>query len=317
MTRIGLYDLDNNGFPNLALMKLSAYHKQQGDSAELYSPLSVFDKVYVAKVFSYTPDYQYEIQAEVKEGGTGFDLTNCLRSEVESCCPDYNLYPEVNYALGFLTRGCSRNCPFSIVNEKEGGSHKVADLSTWYKGQKEIKLLDPNLLESIDREDLLVQLAGSKAAIDFTQGLDIRFVNDDIIKLFSKLKVKRYHFAWDQMQDSRIIQENLLKTKNILGLGRSKISLYILTNFDTSFEEDMFRIEWCLKNDIFPDVRIFNKHKLPPRSIYYSLQSWTYKYCYTGDLWDWLRYKKSKIPPEFIGTKYENIFYDKMRGDVK
>ena len=151
--KVGLVDCDGHGFPNLPLMKLSAWHKQQGDSVEWYQPLfsSRMDRVYVSKVFSFTPDYPYPINAdEVIKGGSGYCIETVdgkeiyhaendqtLPDEVEHIFPDYSLYPELtkDTAFGYLTRGCYRNCGFCHVTQKEGKrSVKVADLSEFFMG---------------------------------------------------------------------------------------------------------------------------------------------------------------------------------------
>lgn len=287
MKRIGLIDADNHNFPNLALMKLSAYYKSLGWSVEFVNYWDQYDKVYISKVFSFSPDplSDHVIRCDTGEityGGTGWSnalkgryYTSSLANKIEHIYPDYTLYPRFDYALGFLTRGCGRKCPWCIVNEKEGDCHHVADLSEFWNGQKEIKLLDPNLLAYRDREKLLKQLIKSKAKVDFTQGLDIRMLCDkDTIELVKKIRVKRVHFAYDEMKNSRIIEACLVNFKKHTKWGRNKVSVYILTNFNTTLEEDMERIEFCKSLDFTPYVMIYDKHLLLPGSVYYKLQRW-------------------------------------------
>ena len=193
---IGLIDVDNMArkkakYPNLALMKLSAWHKAQGDTVEWWNGLIHYDRVYMSKVFSdsYVPDLEYAINAdEVIRGGSGYciDLVNgkeeynterdsVLPDEIEHIYPDYDLYPTLtkDTAYGFLTRGCPRGCHFCIVADKEGRrSRKVSDLSEWWKGQKNIVLMDPNILAYKGHMELLSQLIESKATVDINQGID-------------------------------------------------------------------------------------------------------------------------------------------------
>lgn len=189
--KIGLIDVDGHNYPNLPLMKLSAYHKARGDSVEWYEPLlsGHMDRVYMSKVFSFTPDYEYFIDAnEVIRGGTGYAITlengheiydktkdKPLEDEIEHIYPDYSIYPEFSdTAYGFLTRGCPRGCGFCHVQAKEGKcSYKVADLAEFWRGQKKIVLNDPNILACPDHMELLQQLADSKAKVEFNQGIDI------------------------------------------------------------------------------------------------------------------------------------------------
>lgn len=163
--KVGLYDCDSHNFPNLALMKLSAWHKKQGDQVEWLMHLNQYDKVYVSKVFGneYSKEDLTCIQAkEVVYGGTGFAITvengkevyhkekdNPLPYEVEHIYPDYSLYPALtkNTAYGFLTRGCCNDCSFCIVSKKEGQcSVKVADLSEFWRGRKRLNCLTPIFL---------------------------------------------------------------------------------------------------------------------------------------------------------------------------
>lgn len=199
--KIGLIDVDGHNFPNLPLMKLAAWHRSNGDSVEWWNGFQHYDRVYMSKVFdatysAYEPD-PYNAD-EIIKGGTGYGLKNRLPDAVEHIMPDYDLYhwfPQ-NTAYGFLTRGCPRHCGFCIVGDKEGlQSRQVADLSEFWNGQEVIKLLDPNLLACRDRETLLQQLIVSKAQVDFTQGLDIRMIDRDVVRLINRMKIKRLHFA--------------------------------------------------------------------------------------------------------------------------
>ena len=182
--RIGLYDVDSHNWPNLCLMKLSAYHKARGDHVEWWRPEGRYDRVYKSRVFTdtYSQDTITVTNAgEVVCGGTGYGPGPNLPDEVEHTYPDYSIYPQFSgIAYGFLSRGCPRNCGFCIVSGKEGQrSVQVADLSEFWDGQKEIKLLDANLLACPDHEKLILQLAESRAYVDFSQGLDIRLITPD------------------------------------------------------------------------------------------------------------------------------------------
>jgi len=165
--KIGLIDVDGHNFPNLALMKLSAWHKAQGDTVEWHWGWEQYDTVYMSKVFddTYSPDITEPLNAkQIIKGGTGYGLENQLPANIEHIYPDYSLYGITDTAYGFLTRGCPRGCPFCIVADKEGRkSYKVADISEWWKGQRHIKLLDPNILACREQMELLQQLADTKA----------------------------------------------------------------------------------------------------------------------------------------------------------
>lgn len=297
--RIGLIDVDGHNFPSLPLMKISAYHKQKGDSVEWYQPLfhsagEPFDIVYMSRVFGdeYSSDYPYHVNAKkIYKGGTGyyisvvdgievFDKENHknLPEEIEHMYPDYSLYPEYtkDTAYGFLTRGCSNNCQFCIVSDKEGiCSHKVADLSEFWNGQKHIKLLDPNLLGCKDHMDLLQQLVDSKAKVDFTQGLDARFINRENLELLKQINIEMLHFAFDFMRFEKHIVKGLELAKEVLQIDTRKAVVYMLTNFNTTIEEDLYRVEKIKELGYMPDVRIYRKSSLPKHHVLKDLQRWT------------------------------------------
>lgn len=276
--KIGLIDVDSHNFPNLPLMKLSAWHKSKGDSVEFYDSLKHYDKVYLSKVFGdeYSKDYLFGINAdEIVFGGTGYAITvengkevyhkdydKDLPYEIEHIYPDYSLYPEYtkDTAYGFLTRGCCNNCDFCIVSKKEGlCSQKVADLSEWWDGQKNIVLLDANILACRDRLSLLEQLQKSNAVIDYTQGLDARFVNEETAKAILKTKYKEIHFAFDFMKNESEILKGLNTFMRIKNNSYQPI-VYMLTNYDTTHEEDIRRIKLIQECGCKPDVRIYRKH---------------------------------------------------------
>lgn len=270
---IGLIDVDSHNFPSLPLMKISAYHKSKGDEVEWHIPFNAYNKVYISKIFTQSKEPNYFIQAdEIIKGGTGYDLQNSLPQEIEHIYPDYSLYPQYKEAYGFLTRGCPRQCPFCIVSKKEGvQSQQVADLKEFWNGQPEIKLLDANILACSDAPKLLNDLISSKAYIDFTQGIDARLLNPDIIALLKQIKIRRVHFAWDNPKDKKT-PANLEYFAKQVAYGRGKRSVYILTNFNSTYEEDLERVYEVRELGYQPYVMIYNKEKAPLKTRH--LQRW-------------------------------------------
>ena len=269
--KIGLIDVDGHNFPNLALMKISAYHKAKGDDVDWCIPLLHYDIVYQSKVFdeTYSADIDYVPQADKTiKGGTGYDLHSVLPDEIEHQYPDYSLYPELtkDTAYGYLTRGCPRACHFCIVAEKEGRcSRKVADLNEFWRGQRNIKLLDPNILACREHIDLLKQLKESKANVDFTQGIDARLLTEQNIELINAIKVKEIHFAWDYMKEEQAVLNGLrlyskLATRKPHGhFG----AVYVLTNNDTTMQENLYRIYTLRNMGYDPYVMIYDKPNAP------------------------------------------------------
>ena len=267
--KIGLIDVDGHNYPNLALMKLSAWHKAQGDEVEWWWGFSEYDRVYMSKVFdeTYTPDIPEPLNAkEIVKGGTGYGLDNKLPDEIEHIYPDYSLYPELtkDTAYGFLTRGCPRGCPFCIVAGKEGRrAVKVADLSEWWRGQKNIILMDPNILACLEHMELLGQLADSKAWVDVNQGADARLLTKENIVALNRVKIKMIHFAWDLMEQSDAVLRGLELYAKYGVLEERRRRVYVLTNYNTNMDENLYRIYKLREMKYDPYVMVYDKPNAP------------------------------------------------------
>jgi hypothetical protein len=278
MAKIGLIDVDSHKYPNLALMKISSYHKSKGDTVEWWNAFMSYDRVYQAKIFTeeYTKDNEYFIKAdEVIKGGTGYDLKNKLPDEIEHIMPDYTIYPTNDTAYGFLTRGCPRGCHFCIVAEKEGKkSIQVADLTEFWNGQKNIEVLDPNLLACKNHITLLKQLSETNSTVNPNQGLDCRLLTEDNIYWLNQIKIKTMHFAWDYMREEMSVIKGL-ELYNKYGKIRDKRNkfVYVLVNYDTTMEENLYRIYKLRDMGYAPYVMIYNKPSASKEIK--RLQRWT------------------------------------------
>ena len=193
---ISLIDVDGHNFPNLALMKVSAWHKLNGDCVDWYNPLfDDPDKIYASKVFTFSPDaYIANSHPEPIKGGTGYRIYSDLPDEIDSMQPDYSIYPQYQFSIGFLSRGCIRNCPWCVVPKKEGKLKKYSDIEKVAQGRKNVVLMDNNFLAN-DFEFVKEQLEKSVKLglyIDFNQGLDARLVTPENARLLEKCKWKAY-----------------------------------------------------------------------------------------------------------------------------
>ena len=297
--RIGLIDCDGHNFPNIPLMKISAWHKSRGDIVEWYEPLlsGHMDRVYISKVFSFSKDFEYYIDAdEIIKGGSGYaiktregrevyekETDKDLPEYIEHIYPDYSIYDDLtrDTAFGFLTRGCPRACGFCHVAAKEGRcSHKVADLSEFWRGQKKIVLCDPNILACKDHLDLLRQIVDSGATVEFNQGLDIRLITDQNLELLKQIKMDRIHFAFDRYEDGEIIKPRLRKFTEVTGYNKNKgaVTVFILVNFNTTLEQDIERIQFCRSLKLSPYPMIYDKEHADP--VYKKLQRWCNNYIF-------------------------------------
>lgn len=309
MAKIGLVDVDGHNFPNIPLMKISAYHKARGDCVEWYEPMLTghCDKVYVSKVFSFTPDYEFCIDAdEIIEGGSGYAISlvdgkevydptkdKPLPSEIEHIYPDYSIYGIEDTDYGFLTRGCPRGCHFCHVEAKEGRvSRKVADLSEFWRGQKNIVLCDPNILACKHWKDLLQQLIDSKAWVDFNQGLDIRLMTEEKAEMIKRIKTKNIHFAWDRYEDLEKIVPKFREFKEITGIGYTKLGVYVLCGFNTTIEQDLERIYTLRDLGYSPYVMLYNKDNIPRGHELRKLMRWCNNRFVFGAVKDFYDYQR-------------------------
>lgn len=203
MDKIDLMAVDSN-YPNLALMKISAFHKQNGNNVEWYNPFDNYDKLYMAKVFTFTPDYKYfisNIKGEAIRGGTGYDIHSYLPKEIDRIQPDYSIYPSIDKrtAYGFLTRGCPNKCKWCIVPKKEGKISPYMDVEEIaVEGRNKLILMDNNILANDYGLQQIEKIVRLGLKVDFNQGLDARLVTEDIAKLLAKVKwIKRIRFGCD------------------------------------------------------------------------------------------------------------------------
>lgn len=277
--KIGLIDVDGHNFPNLALMRISAYHKARGDQVDWWwSDLIHYDIVYMSKIFSdaYSPDIPEPINDDrVIKGGTGYCIhlengkevfdkskNNALPPEIERMFPDYSLYPQYDFAVSMTSRGCPRGCSFCHVGAKEGRcSVKVADVSDFWNGEKEIRILDPNITACREKRDLMRQYKETGAILDFTQGLDIRLLNDDDLADINEMRLRTLHFAWDNPKEDLESKfrnfSNGFRRKSNIGM------VYCLTNFNSTMEENLYRIYTLRDMGYDPYVMVYDKPHAP------------------------------------------------------
>lgn len=238
---IGLHDAERdhlkagNKFPNYALMKISAYHKSQGDHVEWWNPLVKYDRVYSSKVFDFTPTDSY-LPEDTIRGGTGYrdlPVDNRLPDEIDDMFPDYSIYPECDYAIGYLTRGCPNNCRWCIVPRKEG---KIAPYRDWKdvvrKDTDKLILMDNNILACEYGISQLESLAGSGYRIDLNQGMDARLVNDRVAGILARLDWIRFiRFSCDQKAQIKPVQRAIEFLGNY-GIKPYRIFVYLLVTAD-------------------------------------------------------------------------------------
>ena len=225
---VGLHDSDKTDFPNYALMKISAWHKAQGDTVEWWIPFLQYDRVYSSKVFTFTEECPY-LPPDTIKGGTGYGIYDELPQEIDDMFPDYSIYPKVDYAIGFLTRGCIRKCPWCVVPKKEG---KIRPYRTWQEikrpDSRDIVFMDNNVLACPHGVEQMKDMIGKKVRVDFNQGLDARLITPDIAEILSKLKWIR-HIRMSCDTDAMLdVVLTAIKRLQDCGVKPYKVFVYLL-----------------------------------------------------------------------------------------
>lgn len=307
MANIGLLDVDgHNGFPNLALMKISRYHKDMNDNVEWAMPLfGNYDTLYSSKVFTFSPEpnyneYKYDT---LVQGGTGYDIIKKLPTLIENVMnPDYSIYPNCDYSIQFYSRGCIRHCPFCLVHDKEGGIKSVDPLDLNPRG-KWIEVLDNNFFANPEWRSAVKDLKSRKLPVKF-HGVDIRIMTEEMAFALNSLKLKNgVHIAWDLPQiDLRPQLKELLKW-----IKPEKIICYVLVGFNSTKEQDYERLRYLKDLGILPFVQPYRdfENKRKPTDYEKDIARWANRMWLFKSM-DFMDYEPRK------GFKCKEYFYGRQ-----
>lgn len=295
---IGLVDVDGK-LPNLALMKISTHYKSLGEHVEFVQDGRTYEKIYASCLFTWNRNKCLKLQNIYEDkliiGGTGWDFIEVggklveithteLPTEIEECTPDYDLYTAemiyekackggiaskaskkkksetiVNMGVGFTSRGCIRHCEFCIVLQKEGCLREVAEIKDIINPRSNvITLYDNNFTADPDCLDKLKEIKERNLVINISQGIDVRLMTEEKAKALSEVRhLRSLHYAWDLMKyEDQVIRGIKILTKYV---KEYRQMCYILSGFNTTFEEDMYRITKLLELGIKPYVMKYNK----------------------------------------------------------
>jgi len=264
LRKILLIDADSK-IPNLSLMKLSQYYKQQGCVIDLlklnlpYYPNKKkyhrsisnlgYEKIFCSVIFEGNLPFIHG--DNIVFGGTGVDLVTELPSEVNQCEPDYSIYPENDTSYGFLTRGCIRKCKFCKVPEKEGYIRQVHSPSEIIR-HKKVKFMDNNILALPTHNEILQELVMLKVRCEFNQGLDIRLLTEENSKLLSQLNYSgNYTFAFDDIKYENVINNQL---PLLSWRKRDQIRFFCYVHPDMPIEDTLYRLKWMRNHECIPYV---------------------------------------------------------------
>jgi len=278
VVRVLLVDADSKtGFPNLALMKLSAWYKQQGNQVDLIrgipttAPLETYDKTFISCIYFQNReavlDYAAQVQ-NVQIGGSGYDYNIRLDHDVEHIMPDYSLYDDVDFSMGFTSRGCIRSCPWCVVPEKEGPISDNAPVSEFLDPQhKKVVLLDNNFQASPKWRENIRYIIDNKLKVNFTQGLDARLVDEEFADMLSETKCYDWHFkkrGAHLAYDTPSMKQPLLKALKLLndaGMPPKRFLVYVLVGFNTTLRQDIDRVDTIIEAGAKPYIMPYNNTK--------------------------------------------------------
>lgn len=294
--RIGLHDAEkshmkNKTFPNYALMKISAYHKLLGDQVEWWNPLYHYDRVYSSKIFDFTPEDPYLPDCTIK-GGTGYrdiPLNHELPEEIDNLFPDYSIYPECDYAIGYLTRGCIRNCRWCVVPQKEGA---IRPYSTWEElirsDTNDLVLMDNNILACDYGIEQLEDMIDSGYRIDLNQGMDARLITPENAEILARLDWIRFlRFSCDTKTQIDPIRRTI-ELLGRYGVKPYRIFIYLLVTKDVQDAADRVEALKGYKNiNLYAQAERNERIGILPNSLQLEFQQrYIYGGCYRHETWE-------------------------------
>lgn len=314
--KIGLIDIDGK-IPNLALMKISTYYKNYGEQVEFVKKGIVYDKIFASSIFPKSKNKCETLKSmygdKIEIGGTGWDVKKVLIPEIETSKADYDLYtPElianrlkvigtrehlirkateiVNAGIGYTSRGCIRNCPFCFVPIKEGSLKQDQEIKDIINPKSNVIILhDNNLTADPNCINKLMEIKARKLIVDINQGCDVRLMTDDIAKALSEVKhLRSIHYAWDLMvYESQVIKG--IKTLSEF-IKPYRQMCFVLVGYNTTFEEDQYRVKILLEMNIDPYIMVYNQK---PNNCLKHFARWVnarmYKVCKFKEYEPWLK----------------------------
>lgn len=312
MARIGLVAVDKTSFPNLALGKLAAWHKLQGDSVEWAMPMfGEYDKVYMSKIFTFSPDCTDNYDCEIERGGTGVDMHKELPEHIDRLQPYYSLFPQVDNktAYGFLTRGCPNKCKWCIVPIKEGGVHPYMDIDEIAQNGKRpnVVLMDNNVLACDYGIHQLEKIADKGYRIDLNQGNSARLVDDSVARLFARIRWigSMIRFAADTPRQIAEVEKAMaLIDKYRVAQGKTPSQYLIYTMIGDDMEEDYERLSHFRSNKrvriVAQPFRDFNNPKQVIPRWQRDMAHWANR----RELWSSCDFKEFSPRKGFVCNEY-------------
>ena len=226
-----------------------------------------YDRVYSSKVFTFTPECQYLPENTIK-GGTGYGIMDELPEAVDIMFPDYSIYPKCDHAIGFLTRGCIRSCPWCIVPKKEG---QIRPYRSWREikrpDSRDVVFMDNNVLACQHGLEQIEDMIGQDVRVDFNQGLDARLITDDVAKMLAGLKWIRFIRMSADTDAMLNVVLRAIERLGKYGVKPYKVFVYVLAQEVESAERRAIALREIGANPFCQPYRDFTTNAEPPEEL--------------------------------------------------
>lgn len=315
--KIRLTQIDGT-MPNLALMKLSHWHRTQGDEVtfsreierDLFEP--AYDRVYGSCIFKFSQDRLLRFQHQWPDaiiGGTGTPLTHTVEDLIggEYEHYDYSIYPEIDYSIGFTQRGCRLRCKFCEVPKKEGKARNESTIAEIWRGDghpKKLHLLDNDFFGGPNWQDRIAEIREGGFRICLSQGINVRLINQEAAEALasiqyrdSKFKERRLYTAWDNIGDEGIFLRGV-DMLEAAGVPAKHLMAYMLIGYDKAETWDRIwhRFNRMLERGISPYPMVYDRS----RKDLLAFQRWVITGLYRIVPWD--EYKRGTKSQESVAA---------------
>lgn len=277
--RIRLTHIDGR-LPNLALMRLSSYHKGRDDEVTFEKSIrrtlfdGDYDRVYGSTIFSFSQSRVRILKEEFPDvilGGTGVDKASKLESVIPDIPVDYDysIYPDFENSIGFLHRGCRLRCKFCVVPEKEGRPVSEMTVGELWRGEpypKNLLLLDNDFFGLPSWKDHVEDMREGNFKVCFSQGINIRLISEEAAEVLSQIryyddsfKVRRIYTAWDNLKDEEIFFRGIDRLESA-GVSPKHVMAYMLIGYDPeeTWDRIHYRFNRMVERGILPYPMVYN-----------------------------------------------------------
>lgn len=293
----------DGALPNIALMKLAKFHRDRGDYVELTYRIDrdlfepEWDLVYASCIFSFSRDRLEYFKRQFPEaiiGGTGSGNNAMIESITGDFRGyDYSDYPDVDYSIGFLQRGCRLKCKFCVVPEREGNPKSVQTIYDLWRGDlhpKKLHILDNDFFGNPDWRDRISEIRHGQFKVCLSQGINVRLIDEEVASALASIEYRdtkfsrrRLYTAWDNLGDEKIF----FKGVNMLekaGIPPSHLMTYMLIGYDSqeTWEKIFHRFDRMVERGILPYPMVFNN----ARKDLKAFQRWVVTGLYRAVPWD-------------------------------